>query len=221
MNVKHKLLAAVSILLVTACTSGSYEIYVSPEGNDQNEGSIDSPLATITAARDMIRGMEECERNRNINIYLRGGEYKLSETVKFSLEDSAPDGYTYSYTAYENEIPVVSSDVKVTGWESAKTLPSSLIDARGEIFVAPIPQGIERVTVMYCGEKRIQRSHKEGFEIEMIKPIALEEHAKYKEGSTKEYYIASRSMNVYHEKDRYLLKEFVTTQPLNTAYITH
>ena len=43
-------------------------IYVAVDGNDANSGTVDAPLATISAARDMLRDMKK------IRAYLDGLE---------------------------------------------------------------------------------------------------------------------------------------------------
>src|SRR5690554_4292366 len=48
-------------------------IYVSTTGDDRNEGTIDSPLATLEGARDAIRAMDPELRSRGVTVYLRGG----------------------------------------------------------------------------------------------------------------------------------------------------
>ena len=42
---------------------------------------------------------------RDILVLIRGGRYYLRNAVVFSLEDSAPEGYTISYRAYSPYAP--------------------------------------------------------------------------------------------------------------------
>ena len=44
--------------------SDPIELYVSPEGSDEGQGTIDEPLATVSAARDMLRKLKN-----NIRLY--------------------------------------------------------------------------------------------------------------------------------------------------------
>ncbi|MFI3269278.1 MAG: right-handed parallel beta-helix repeat-containing protein [Rikenellaceae bacterium] len=208
-----KLLLSMLLLGAVSCGNREAAIYVSPSnGSDSNVGTIDSPLATIEAARDMIRSMDERERQRNITVYLRGGEYRLSRTLRFGVEDSAPDGYTYIYKAYPDETPTISSDIKVNSWREATDLPAALQSAKGKIYVTRIPEGLGRVYNIYNNGERIDRSHREGFQIKPLDPIPLERHKTTKIDNVTNYK-SSRSMNVYYDKDRYLLTQFNYDDP--------
>ncbi|MDR3194164.1 MAG: hypothetical protein LBT76_02590, partial [Tannerella sp.] len=55
-----------SILVITALflqfhlqAQQSIDLYVSPEGNDQNAGTPAQPLKTMAGARDVVRGRSE------------------------------------------------------------------------------------------------------------------------------------------------------------------
>lgn len=70
---KHCINALTAALLITAiiqpyCVSAAEnqsntafqtEIYVSPEGSDMGRGTIDDPLSTVSAARDMLRTISD------------------------------------------------------------------------------------------------------------------------------------------------------------------
>ncbi len=160
----------------------------------------------------MIRAMSGDERRRNITIYLRGGEYRLSRRLQFGVEDSAPDGYTYIYKAYGDEVPVVSSDIKCGSWHVADELPAELAEHRGKIYVTQIPESLSQIYNLYNNGKRIDRSRREGFEIKPLEAIALERHKSTNIDNTTNYKSA-RSMNVYYDKDRYLLTQFAYNDP--------
>ena len=62
-----------------------FEIYVSSDGDDSGDGSMERPLRTLTAARDKLRA----ERNgKAATVYLRGGTYSLEESFVLSEADS-------------------------------------------------------------------------------------------------------------------------------------
>lgn len=83
------------------------KLYVSPNGNDNNNGGIDSPFRTLTAARDAARLTDD-----DINIYLRGGVYCQDDTFVLDERDS-----NTSYIAYGDEEPIISGGKRLTGWE--------------------------------------------------------------------------------------------------------
>ena len=106
--------------------------YVSPEGNDSWSGDgMARPFASIGKARDVIRALKKKDGlTQPVTVYLRGGLYELEETIVFTLEDSGTRACPITYTAYEDEEPVVSGGRGITGpWR----------DYQGEIKVCTIP----------------------------------------------------------------------------------
>ncbi len=166
----------------------------------------------MARARDYIRELDAGDAERNIVVYLRGGEYVIDRTICFGLEDSAPEGYTYTYKAYPGEVPVLSSDVLIKNWELAQDLPQELAPYKNNIYESIIPEGLGRVYVIYDNEKLVQRSKRGGFEIKAMKTEFLESHVTAVIDN-KTSFKASRSLNVYDAKDRYLLTQFDYTDP--------
>ncbi len=111
------------------------EIYVSPSGNDNNDGSIGNPVKSLLVARDMAR---ECEGE--VEIVLFGGVYCLSETLMLDSRDN-----NTKWTNYENEMPVITSAKKIEGW--------SLHDSEKNIYKAKIEEGFITRQVYFNGEK--------------------------------------------------------------------
>ncbi|HHV99776.1 MAG TPA: hypothetical protein GXX36_09440, partial [Clostridiaceae bacterium] len=91
--------------------------YVSPDGNDNNDGSINSPFATIEKARDTIRNLNS-DMDKDIVVYLRGGEYKITDTIVFNEQDSGTNGYYITYRNYPGETPVLTGAQKIEGWQN-------------------------------------------------------------------------------------------------------
>ena len=91
-------------------------LYVAPDGDDANPGTMDAPFATLDRAREEVRKKND-EMTDDLHVYLRAGTYRLSETVTFTAEDSGENGHRIYYEAYPGETPVLSGAVPVTGWE--------------------------------------------------------------------------------------------------------
>ncbi|MFC1713994.1 right-handed parallel beta-helix repeat-containing protein [Candidatus Poribacteria bacterium] len=106
--------------------------YVSPQGNDTNPGSMEEPFATIARARDAIREMKAKQPlSQPVTVMLRGGRYFLDDTLVFNQEDSGSEECPITYTAYPDEIPVISGGRKITGpWKPYQ----------GEIMVCSISE---------------------------------------------------------------------------------
>jgi len=83
------------------------QFFVSPDGNDKNDGSYDKPFATVQAARDAVRAM-----NRNmtgdIYVFIAKGKYYLDETITFNEQDSGTNGY---HIVYRNLDDLASAEI--------------------------------------------------------------------------------------------------------------
>ena len=98
-----------------ADTEDVTEFFVSPDGSDSGSGTFDSPFQTLEAARDAVRKINK-DMSGDIKVYLRGGDYRLTQPVVFDTNDSGTNGHTISYEAYKDEVPVINGAAKVTGW---------------------------------------------------------------------------------------------------------
>ena len=191
-----KLIFLVLSFIVFGCSlpNDSIEFYVDVNGEDSNQGTLEAPFKTIVQAKNAIRALSEQQRQKNINVYLRGGTHTLSETVVFELEDSGADDTKITYQAYQNETPIISSGIPLRDWKKLETYPAALPEvAKGNVYVTDIPDGLGRFYTMFDGDKRIPVARKEGFDFKDIN------------------YVRAKSMNVLHEKDRYLLRKLELT----------
>lgn len=80
-------------------TKGDY--YVSTDGSDYNDGSIEKPFATIERARDEILNRKVLGESFNapITVCVKAGEYKI-DNLLFEAEDSGTKEAPIIYTAY-------------------------------------------------------------------------------------------------------------------------
>ena len=103
------------LLILLTCPLFS-QIYVAPDGNDSNPGTIEQPLESIQKAQELVSAGD--------TVFIRGGTYKIREdqisTVVSNLfacisylDKSGTEGHTIKYWAYPGETPVFDfSDVK-------------------------------------------------------------------------------------------------------------
>mgnify|MGYP000047105887 CR=1 FL=1 len=71
MNSKAQLFTAILTIAIQTNVY-SKEVYVSPNGNDNSDGSYEFPLKTLEKARDVVRPYVGKE---DVIVYLRGGTY--------------------------------------------------------------------------------------------------------------------------------------------------
>ena len=60
-------------------------LFVSPDGSDASPGTQAAPFASLSKARDTIRGMD---RATPITVFVGPGRYQLAETLTFDHRDS-------------------------------------------------------------------------------------------------------------------------------------
>ena len=166
------------------------DYFIAPNGSDKNPGSLNAPFASLEQARDAVRQLSLKEKQEDINIFLRGGTYKLNKTFVLKTQDSALEGYKTSYSAYKDEVPVLSSAVAVTKWKkSSADLAHLNPAAAGKVWEADIPAGIDQPRVLFDGDTWQPRSTSDSF---LGKPY---EHER------------ADSMNPLHEKDLWTCKK--------------
>ena len=131
---------------------GAADFYVSPVGDDAHPGTKRKPFASLTRARDAVRQAKQAKPDHDFTVRLRGGTYRLSETIVFSLDDSATDGHTITYAAYPNEKPVFSSGFAIGGWRKD-----------GKIWVADLPPSVKPFRTLYDRTGRLPRARGPAF----------------------------------------------------------
>ncbi|MDH2423987.1 ricin-type beta-trefoil lectin domain protein [Sphaerisporangium sp. TRM90804] len=138
--------AAVSLQAFAGGTPASAAVqatyYVAPDGDDANPGTLASPFRTPQRARDVVRTVN-ANMTGDIQVYLRGGNYSVASTIDFTSADSGTNGYRVIYSAYQNETPILSGGVRVTGWTQHS----------GNIWKAPLNRG-NKLRALYVNDKR-------------------------------------------------------------------
>lgn len=135
---------SVILLACHATLVFSAEIYISPSGNDKNDGSIGSPLATLAAARDKADTLKSGATP--VTVYLRGGTYYLTAPVVFGPSNSGAAAAPILYCAYQAEKPVLSGGIKVTPAWSVYS---------GNIMVSTIDTGLKVDQLFLNGKRQI------------------------------------------------------------------
>ncbi len=83
-------------------------IFVSPSGNDNLSGTIDAPLATLSAAKEKAKNFDG-----KVTVYFREGTYTIENTVNFDADDKSD----VVYKAYRNEKVIFTSGSPYTGFD--------------------------------------------------------------------------------------------------------
>lgn len=113
----NKTFFTIAGLLAASCTVHALDIYVSPAGSDNQAGTKAQPVATIAAARDLLRdsgklGTESC------NVLIAAGVYRLSEAIKFTPADSGSEAHPVTYRAADGaEVVLTGAQTISSKWQ--------------------------------------------------------------------------------------------------------
>lgn len=130
------------------------EIYIDGEnGSDSGDGTLESPYKTIEYARDVIRTFNK-EMEADINVYLRGGNYEITEPIQFTKSDSGTNGYKVIWQNYQDEEPFIRGPKVIEGW--------SLYDAEKNIYSAKADGPIETRSLYVNGERAVRAKSNTG-----------------------------------------------------------
>ena len=95
-----------SCTLFFSMTISAQTIYIATSGNDQNDGSAEKPLASLTGARNRLRHLRSQGALHHPQVIIRKGEYQMAEPFILSVEDSGPDNDPIVYKAEAGATPV-------------------------------------------------------------------------------------------------------------------
>jgi len=112
-------------------------VFVAPNGNDAWSGLLrvtangtDGPVATLSGARDRVRALKAAGLlDMPVTVFIRGGNYQVTEPVVFGPEDSGTAEAPITYRAYRDEAPVLHGGRAIKGWQQ-----------EGDLWVADIPE---------------------------------------------------------------------------------
>lgn len=129
-------------------SGGEVLIYVAPNGNDRNQGTINSPLKTFAGAKHRVR---EVAGERPVRVIFREGQYNITETQFFDMRDSGRKNAPVSYEAYEGEKVVLSGATRLNPKEFKKVEDKEIlmkmpVDARDNVLQMDLKKyGIDRL----------------------------------------------------------------------------
>jgi hypothetical protein len=124
------LMCAATFLSAPASAATPTVLYASPSGSGST-CSLSAPC-TLDGAKAKVEGLTS-GMAADIDVYLRGGTYRLSQAFTLGTADSGQNGNKVVWAAYPGEVPVLSGATQVTGF--------SLFDGSKNIYRAAVPAG--------------------------------------------------------------------------------
>ena len=152
MQPKHIICAVFALIITGFNFAFGQQIYLSPEGDDSNPGTIDKPLATLTAARDKVR---EYRKNSQMpipsEIIALAGEYFMFQPLQLSDEDSGTSDFPLTIKAEEGKKVIFRGGVPLTGAEKVN-------DELWRIFVPQVAWYDSYFDQLYVNDRRAVRA---------------------------------------------------------------
>lgn len=121
--------------------------YLAPDGNDRWSGCLpapnvdrtDGPCATLRRAQALVRAARSAHPHEAIDVVLRGGVYRIAETLVLGVEDAGTPDAPITWRNYPGETPVLTAAVPVHDWRRLDTPVAGLSDeAATHLWVADL-----------------------------------------------------------------------------------
>ena len=117
MSLRKKINFTIVLLVFLGYSSFVYsqqeiKLYVSPAGNDKNNGTLKSPFSTIAYALQKVAALPPA---KPVIIYLREGYYPLSQSI--IIDSATAAGHNLLISAYKDEKVLVGGGVKLNTTE--------------------------------------------------------------------------------------------------------
>jgi len=130
---------------VMAEEAGVYEIHLSAEGSDLNDGSKANPVKTFERARNIYREKKQSDSNFKGEILVHGGIYRLTDTFSLDSEDNG-----LKIKAFGDGEVFVRGSKKLSKGLFKKTTDEEFLDklpdvARGKIYEYDLSNILETV----------------------------------------------------------------------------
>lgn len=129
------------IILITLIVIGIFPLlaedyYVSPQGSDENPGTLEEPFKTIRYASEVLKPGDRC--------ILREGLYR--ETIRPSM--SGKEGNKITYDSYKGEKVIISSLEQVKGWGKKY----------GDVYSAHMPWSLGHMNQLFANGKMLNEA---------------------------------------------------------------
>lgn len=130
----------------------SYIFYVdAKKGNDGNDGTKSNPFKSIKRAQEAVREINS-EMDRNIYVYLSGGEHQIDDVIQFTSLDSGNNGYKVYYIgSTSGERTVISGGQHFGNWK--------MDNVKKNIYKAYVGKGLS-FRQLYVNGMRADRASK-------------------------------------------------------------
>ena len=184
-----------TLFVIPSNFSHGLELFVAPSGNNQNPGTRQQPLATLTAARDLLRKIRSDENytDQAITVTVLAGTYLFDQPLTLGKQDTGSEKFPIVYQAADGQKVTLSGSRPITNFQPVtdeRVLSRLDPGAKDHIVVANLAeQDIsdfgkvatkgQRLEVFFAGQPmQLARWPNEGFEkiVDVTGPTTFKAH---------------------------------------------
>ncbi|MFC1760869.1 right-handed parallel beta-helix repeat-containing protein [Planctomycetota bacterium] len=110
-----KMIALVIILLTSVQIGVAGDLYISIDGNDLNSGAKENPFASLSRATAEVKKLKAggIFPEAGVAVWFREGEYRISQSIQLTEDDSGLPGAPISFRASPGEKVVLSGAIQI------------------------------------------------------------------------------------------------------------
>ncbi|KGL58886.1 PDZ domain-containing protein [Polaribacter sp. Hel1_85] len=128
------------VIICFGCQNQEIDIYVSPLGNNSNNGAKETPFKTIEKALESAKSIKKKE-NDKINIHLLEGDYHLTSTLEI--------------TPQLNNLSIIGDGLDKVSIKGSKVIETKWEHFSDNILVTTIDKNLDFNQLFINGEKQI------------------------------------------------------------------
>ena len=119
------------------------DFYISADGSDDNDGSIDKPFAPFEKAKSAVRELDKAGRN-GITVAVKQGEYRTAG-LKFGSEDSGTENCPVTYCAFGDGEVILNGGVTINPASFSKVTDTDILarlsdEAKNNVVVTDLTE---------------------------------------------------------------------------------
>ncbi|MEA3478592.1 MAG: right-handed parallel beta-helix repeat-containing protein [Bacteroidota bacterium] len=104
-------------------------IHVSPHGNDQYEGTIERPVATIQRAQQLVRAIKKQDLPKDtISVLLHEGIYRLKRGIVMTAADAGTEKSPVIYRSYMGGNVIISGATPIENFKVHSDIGNKIIE---------------------------------------------------------------------------------------------
>ncbi len=127
---------------------GEYDLVVSPDGDDTNDGSLENPIKTFEKAKELVKNNAS---DKTVTVWFREGTYLIENTVAFTAEDKE----NVLYRSYPGEDVSFSGAKEIGGSWSETTING----VKAFVTDMPVENDSDYFRSLFKGNVRLSRSN--------------------------------------------------------------